>query len=105
MIMIESDIKTNYDYITLLAGRIKSFRLAARMSQREMAEQSGVSLSTIAHFEQGIVKNMSLSNFISLLRVVGLDSRIEDLVPELPMPDIALRTLNKYIPKRKRKHD
>ncbi|MCS2248695.1 helix-turn-helix domain-containing protein [Bacteroides fragilis] len=42
-----------------------------------MAEKSGVSLATISHFEQG-VKNMTLNNFISLLRIIGMEQRIND---------------------------
>ena len=33
---------TNSDMLTLLALRVKEYRLAARMSQKELAEQSGV---------------------------------------------------------------
>lgn len=42
---------TNRDILLLLAKRLKEYRLAARMSQKEMAEKSGVSLATISHFE------------------------------------------------------
>ena len=41
---------TNSDMLTLLALRVKEYRLAARMSQKELAEQSGVSQTTISHF-------------------------------------------------------
>ena len=37
---------TNSDMLTLLALRVKEYRLAARMSQKELAEQSGVSQTT-----------------------------------------------------------
>ena len=59
---------TNSDMLTLLALRVKEYRLAARMSQKELAEQSGVSQTTISHFEQGVSRNLTLANFISLLR-------------------------------------
>lgn len=94
---------TNQDLIRLLAQRIKEYRLAARMSQKEMAEKSGVGLATISHFEQGVMQNMTLNNFISLMRVVGMEERILELLPELPMPPMALRQINKYIPKRVRR--
>ena len=96
---------TNQDIMLLLAKRIKEYRLAARMSQREMAEKSGVSLATISHFEQGVNQNMTLNNFISLLRIVGMEQRISDLLPELPMPPMALKKINKLIPKRVRRND
>lgn len=103
--MNNADYITNQDIMLLLAKRIKEYRLAARMSQKEMAEKSGVSLATISHFEQGVNQNMTLNNFISLLRVIGMEQRIIDLMPELPMPPLALKQINKLIPKRVRRND
>ncbi len=94
---------TNQDIISLLCRRLKEYRLAARISQREMAEKSGVSLTTISHLEQGANQNITLNNFISLLRVVGMEQRLFELLPELPMPPIALKQINKFIPKRVRR--
>lgn len=103
--MSDADYVTNQDIMLLLAKRIKEYRLAARMSQKEMAEKSGVSLATISHFEQGVNQNMTLNNFISLLRIIGMEKRISDLLPKLPMPPLALKQLNKLIPKRVRRNE
>lgn len=103
--MNSSDYKTNQDILNLLAQRVKEYRLAARLSQKEMAEKSGVSKATIGHFEQGSNQNMTLNNFISLLRVLGMENRIEEILPELPMPPMALKQINKLIPKRVRRSD
>ena len=54
---------TNQDIIALLCQRLKEYRLAARVSQKEMAEKSGVSLTTISHLEQGVNRNITLNNF------------------------------------------
>lgn len=102
--MIDGDYITNQEIIMLLARRVKEYRLAARMSQKEMAEKSGVGLATISHFEQGVMQNMTLNNFISLVRVMGMERRMLELLPELPMPPIALKQMNKYIPKRVRRN-
>lgn len=98
---------TNRDLMRLLAKRIREYRLAARISQQEMAEESGVSKSTICRFEQGQNVNLTLGNFISLLRVVGQERRIGELLPELPVPPMALKEIEKLIPKRVRRarHD
>ncbi|MCS2310900.1 helix-turn-helix domain-containing protein [Phocaeicola vulgatus] len=64
--MEATNYTTNSDMLTLLASRVKEYRLAARMSQKELAEQSGVSQTTISHFEQGVSRNLTLANFISL---------------------------------------
>ena len=102
--MSEDVYTTNQDIIMLLSRRLKEYRLAARISQKEMAERSGVGLTTICHLEQGVNKNITLNNFISLLRVVGMEQRLEDLLPELPMPPMALKQINKFIPKRVRRN-
>lgn len=96
---------SNNDILQLLAKRMKEYRLAARMSQRELAEKSGVSYTTICRFEQGKHPNISLNNFISLLRQVGMESHMAEVLPELPVPPMALREINKLIPKRVRRHD
>ena len=101
--MIADGYTTNQDLIILLSQRLKEYRLAARISQREMAERSGVSLTTISHLEQGVNQNITLNNFISLLRAIGMEQRLTDLLPELPMPPMALKQINKYIPKRVRR--
>jgi transcriptional regulator with XRE-family HTH domain len=67
----------NYDILLILAKRVKEYRLAARMSQKEMAEVSGVGLATLSHFEQGVQTNMTLNNFISLMRTVGMENRCQ----------------------------
>lgn len=102
--MSNADYVTNQDIMQLLAKRIKEYRLAARMSQKEMAEKSGVSLATISHFEQGVNQNMTLNNFISLLRIIGMEQCVSDLLPELPMPPMALKQINKFIPQKVRRN-
>ena len=101
--MIDLNYISNYDILQTLAKRVKDYRLAARMSQRELAQKSGVSYTTISHFEQGTNTNLTLSNFISLLRCVGMERRMLEVLPELPVPPLALREINKLIPKRVRR--
>lgn len=100
---MNAEFVTNHDIILMLSKRIKEYRLAARLCQKEMAEKSGVGLATISHFEQGVSQNMTINNFISLLRIVGMENRLNDLLPELPMPPLALKVINKYIPKHVRR--
>lgn len=101
--MIQDDYITNNDILMLLSKRLKDYRLAARMSQKELSEQSGVSQTTISHFEQGVNRNMTLNNFIALMRVFGMEHRMEDVMPELPMPPVALRKIERMLPKRVRR--
>ncbi len=100
---MDDDFLTNRDILEILSGRVKEYRLAARMSQREMAEKSGVSYTTICHFEQRRKPNLTMSNFLALLRAVGMERRMLEVLPKLPVPPLALREMNKYIPKRVRR--
>ena len=84
--MEATNYTTNSDMLTLLASRVKEYRLAARMSQQELAEQSGVSQTTISHFEQGVSRNLTLANFISLLRALGQEQRLAEILPEPAAP-------------------
>lgn len=54
------------------------------------------------HFKTN--QNMTLNNFISLLRVIGMENRMEEILPELPIPPMALKQINKLIPKRVRRN-
>lgn len=101
--MIDDKPLLNINIMTILSTRMKEYRLAARMSQRELAQKSGVSYTTISHFEQGKNPNLTLNNFISLLRSIGMEDRLVELLPKLPYPPMALREINKLIPKRVRK--
>ena len=56
---MDKQFTTNQDIILLLSKRIKEYRLAARISQKEMAEISGVSLATISR--EGACLSVSLS--------------------------------------------
>ena len=101
--MDETNFATGNDLLMLFAQRVKEYRLAAQLSQKELAALSGVSQATISHFEQGVNRNLTLGNFIALLRILGLEQRLMDLMPELPMQPMVLRKIEKLIPKRVRR--
>ncbi len=103
--MVDLNYITNQEIMTLLAKRVKEYRLAARLSQRELSELSGVGYTTLSHFEQGKHLNLSLGHFISLLRCVGMERRMLEVLPELPVPPMALREINRLIPKRVRRKE
>ena len=78
-----------YEYSTpelvrLLGSRFKEYRMRCNLTQREVAELSGIGLTTIHKFENGTASNLSLSTFILLLKVVGQINALDDLLPELP---------------------
>lgn len=44
---MDSGVTTNQDIILMLSKRVKEYRLVARLSQKEMAEKSGVGLAGV----------------------------------------------------------
>ncbi len=63
-----------------LRERMKLYRIYSPMTQKELAEKSGVSERSISRFENG--EDISLSNFAKLLRSLGLENNLLLLVPD-----------------------
>jgi len=78
-----------YEYSTpelvrMLGTRFKEYRMRCNLTQKEVAEQSGIGLTTIHKFENGTAGNISLSTFILLLKVIGQVNALDNLLPDLP---------------------
>ena len=72
------------ELVRLLGTRFKDYRMRSHMTQRDVAEQSGLTVNTIHKFENGLVPNMSLSTFLLLLKAIGSIndlSRYRDRMP------------------------
>ena len=83
------------ELVRLLGTRFKDYRMRCNLTQREVAEQSGIGLTTIHKFENGTAGNLSLSTFILLLKVVGRINALDDVLPELPQSPYLIRKENK----------
>jgi transcriptional regulator with XRE-family HTH domain len=75
---------STHELVRLLGSRFKEYRMRCNLTQKEVAEQSGIGLTTIHKFENGTAGNLSLSTFILLLRVIGQVNALDDVLPELP---------------------
>ena len=85
-----------YEYSTpelvrLLGDRFRDYRMRCNLTQKEVAERSGIGLTTIHKFENGTARNISLSTFILLLKVVGQINALDDVLPELPESPYLIR--------------
>ena len=85
-----------YEYSTpelvrLLGNRFKEYRMRCNLTQKEVAELSGIGLTTIHKFENGTAGNLSLSTFILLLKVVGQIIALDNVLPELPESPYLIR--------------
>lgn len=65
--------------------------MRCNLTQKEVAERSGIGLTTIHKFENGTAGNISLSTFILLLKVVGQINALNDVMPELPESPYLIR--------------
>ncbi|MCM2282863.1 MAG: hypothetical protein NDI61_13570 [Bdellovibrionaceae bacterium] len=63
-----------------LGRRLERIRVARRIQDQEIFGKGGVKKDALAHFKKG--KNISLINFIRILRGVGLLSELEHLLPQ-----------------------
>ena len=79
------------ELVRLLGERFKEYRMRCNLTQKEVADQSGIGLTTIHKFENGMAGNLSLSTFILLLKVVGQVNALDDLMPELPESPYLMR--------------
>lgn len=77
--------------IKKLGERIRAQRIRQVIKQEELAERSGVALSTIRRIESG--QAVSLQLFISVLRTMGLLENLELLVPETKISPLQLQKL------------
>lgn len=72
------------ELIKILGERFKDYRLRSNMTQKEVSEQSGITINTIHKFETGTAGNMSLGTFLLLMKAIGCIEGIEEMMPELP---------------------
>lgn len=89
-----------YEYSTpeivrLLGRRFKEYRMRCNFTQKDVAERSGIGMTTIHKFENGTAGNISLSTFILLLKVVGQINALDYVMPELPESPYLIRKEDK----------
>lgn len=63
-----------------LGNRIKQHRISMNMTQAELAEKCGISMSTEVRIENG--DDSKLSNYIKIISVLGLVENFDLLIPE-----------------------
>lgn len=79
------------ELIRLLGTRFKEYRMRCNLTQKEVAELSGIGMTTIHKFENGTAGNLSLSTFLLLLKVVGQINTMDNVLPELPESPYLMR--------------
>lgn len=90
------------DIVLALGRRFKEYRIASQMTQEEVSAKSGVSLPTIKRFELGLTYNITMGNFIALLKAIDYAEGLAEILPELPMSPYTLAKIEQKKPKRVR---
>jgi transcriptional regulator with XRE-family HTH domain len=90
------------DIVLALGKRFKEYRIATRMTQQEVSEKSGVSLPTIRRFELGLTYNITMGNFIALLKAIGYEDGLAEILPEMPASPYLMAKAEKSKKKRVR---
>ena len=69
------------DFILIeLGNRLKDIRIKRNMTQRDLAENAGVSFSTVVRIEKG--ESVNMENFMRTMRVFDFLGNFDLLVPE-----------------------
>jgi|AZIK01.1.fsa_nt_gi transcriptional regulator with XRE-family HTH domain len=79
---------SNLVVLEQLGERFRSARLSRNLTQAQLAEASGVSLSTLRRLESG-ADNVSLLNVIALMRALGVVDQLDLLLPPQPPSPMA----------------
>ena len=93
---------SNAEIIMALGKRFKDYRITMRLTQKEMSEKCGISLPTIRKFENGQAMNITMNNFIAMLREVNEIESLKNILPEIPISPYDLEKIEKNKPKRVR---
>ena len=72
------------EVIRNLGMRFRDYRLRLRMTRKEVSEAASIGMTTLYRFESGNMTDISFSTLYRLLRVIGLATSWESLIPELP---------------------
>ena len=78
-----SSSQSNNDIIVSLGARFRDYRMALRLTQKEISEQSGVSVMTIVRFERGESASIRLDNFVALMRSIQKLEWIAEVIPSI----------------------
>lgn len=68
------------EYQKLIGERIKQYRVNAGVSQKDLENESGVSVRSISRLEQGA--SIQLESLIKILSALNLESNIDLLIPD-----------------------
>lgn len=72
------------ELVKMLGVRFKDYRLRANLTQKDVAEVTGLTIPTIQRFENGLSNNISLGTFLLLMKAIGCINGLDEMMPEQP---------------------
>lgn len=87
------------DQLRTLGARLAELRLARNLTQAEVAEEAGISKRTLERLEAGETATR-LTTFLRVCRVLGLEDRLAQLLPEPVASPVAQLKLQRQTRKR-----
>ena len=72
--------ESEYAVLKEIGTRIKQYRISLNFTQADLAENCGISVSTVVRIESGV--DSKISNYIKILNGLRLTQNIDILIPE-----------------------
>lgn len=72
------------EVIRILGQRFREYRMVMNFTRKQVAEQTGLSMTTLYKLETGHLTDMSMGTMLKLLRVVGQYENWNKILPEMP---------------------
>ena len=71
------------DIIRHISAKVKELRLKQNMSQNELAQKAGISLSSMVRAEEGVIKSVDV--LLRILRTLGKLEVLQPLIDKEPI--------------------
>ena len=88
---------TNAQIISRMGYNCKRYRIAANLTQQELAVNAGVGVATVKNFENGKLRNVTLDSLLRMMRAIGILEQIESVLPELPVSPFEMEEIQKKL--------
>ena len=88
---------TNAQIISRMGSNCKRYRIAANLTQQELADNAGVGIATVKNFENGKLRNVTLDSLLRMMRAIGILEQIEGVLPELPVSPFEMEEIQKKL--------
>ena len=90
--MIKFKEPTQGEIVRTIGARFRDHRMEMNMTREQVANETGLSMTTLYKLESGKMTDISLGTILKLLRFIGLLENWEKIIPELPESPYLYRT-------------